>query len=940
MAGSTADASASLAGLALRLSKNFLAGKVNVGRGPVARKAKATDSIWYGGHRPKYLGTFSSATPSDLTAEYPGDCGWDTAGLFDPGTRKKQKTIEEFQPGSVGAAKCSQLTNGRLSRSGYIYSYEQTKDYSYQRTQTSNEDKKMHRKMLEHNLSSSHKVVGGIESRQLNTDSLKVELKRVGDIKAHLTRSITVNGVLEIRELELLSRDEKGQSPPISEGRVTRGSRDWSQDTTQRNGSMHMDSGGITSQAIAFLHSRLQQGITTGSGLYVKVLQTCLKQNDLLATKQVHDCIIQSGMDKIPIVAGTLMNVYIKCGALVDARRVFDQLETKSVVDWTIMIAEYAKSDHAESALELFNQMRQEGVETDEITYLSILKACASPLALTLGKQIHECIRHASLESDVFIGTALIKMYATCGCIAEARQVFDRLEKRDVVAWTVMIGGLAQNGCGHEAYRLFLKMKREGFEPNAFTFASILNASASTGALEWVQEVHCHARKAGLESDLRVGNALVHMYAKSGSIDDARVVFDRMEKRDVVTWNVMIGGLAQHGCGHEAYRLFCQMRRAGFEPNAVTYLSILNASGSAGALDWVKEVHGDASKVGLESDVRVGNALVHMYAKSGSIDDARGVFDRMEKRDVVTWNAMIGGLAQHGCGHEALEYFRKMNADNLKPDQTTFVAVLSACCHAGRVDDGRRLFLAMKQDYGIEPNIMHYTCMVDLLGRAGNLEEAKLFISNMPVEATGVTWTALLGACRTYGNVELGELAAKKLFKLEPDNASTYVLLSNIYGAAGKWEKQVLVRTMMEERGLRKEPGRSWIEVDKKIHEFVVGDFSHPEAKEIYTMLKKMTEKLKAGGYTPDTRLVLHNIDEADKELALCSHSEKLAIAYGLMRIPRGEPIRVYKNLRVCSDCHAATKLISKMTGREILVRDTIRFHLFTDGVCSCGDYW
>ncbi|CAM6092218.1 unnamed protein product [Calypogeia fissa] len=1149
MAAATTCASTSLAGQALDLSSNAL-----VVEAPLSMRAKAnaSDSIGYDAD--------------------PGDCNWDTAGLScDPYAFTKNRTVN-----------CWQLTMGRLSRSGTIYSYERTNESGCSQAKWS-------------------------DNTFANYSSQRSQQSK-GDKKVHLWT------------------ERKPRAPELNHMVTSK---------------IHID--GTTTEALAVLKNRLQKGITTHSGSYIKVLQTCMKQKDLLITKQVHDCIIQSGMDKNHYVGGTLMNVYIKCGALVDARRVFDHLETKTVVDWNIIIAEYAKSDHPESAIELFNQMRQEGAKPNEITYLNILKACASPVALKWGNQIHECIRHAGFDSDVRVGTALLKMYAKCGCIIEARQVFENLTSRDVITWTVMIGGLAQHGCGHEAYRLFCQMRREGFEPSAITYLSILNASASAGALEWVKEIHGHATKAGLESDLRVGNALVHMYAKSGSIDDAQVVFDRMEKRDVITWNVMIGGLAQHECGHEAYRLFCQMRREGFEPSAITYLSILNASASVGALEWVKEVHGHATKAGLESDMRVGNALVHMYAKSGSIDDARVVFDRMEKRDVVTWNVMIGGCAQHGCGHEAyklfcqmrregfepdaftyasilsasagagdlqwvkevhaharkaglesdlrvgsalvhkyaesgsiddarvvfdrmenrdvvtwnvmigglaqhgcgheayrqfcqmrrdgfepdaitylsilnasasagalgwvkevhghatkaglesdlrvgsalvhiyaesgsiddarivfdrmqkrdiitwnvmigglaqhgcgheayrlfcqmrregfepdavtylsilnpaasagtlewvkevhahaskaglesdlrvgsalvhmyaesgsiddarvvfdrmekrdvvtwnvmigglaqhgcgleaLEYFRKMNVDRVKPNQTTFVAVLSACCHTGRLDDGRILFLAMTQDYCIEPDIVHYTCMVDLLGRAGYLEEAKLFISDMPVEADGVIWTALLGACRTYGNVELGELAAKELFKLEPDNASTYVLLSNIYAAAGKWDKQELVRTMMKERAVRKEPGRSWIEVDKKIHEFVVGDLSHPEAKAIYTMLKSLTEKLKAVGYTPDTRLVLHNIDDADKELALCSHSEKLAIAYGLTRIPRGEPIRVYKNLRVCSDCHAATKLISKVTGREITVRDANRFHHFKDGVCSCVDYW
>jgi pentatricopeptide repeat protein len=246
----------------------------------------------------------------------------------------------------------------------------------------------------------------------------------------------------------------------------------------------------------------------------------------------------------------------------------------------------------------------------------------------------------------------------------------------------------------------------------------------------------------------------------------------------------------------------------------------------------------------------------------------------------------------------------------------------------------------MTQDYGIEPSVVLCTCMVDVLGRAGHLEEAKLLIDSMPVEPDVATWGALLGACRSYGNVEFGELAAKERVKLEPENASAYVLLSNIYAAAAKWEEVSLVRSMMQERGVRKEPGRSWIEVDNKIHAFVVGDTSHPETKEIYAELSRLTEKIKAEGYLPDTRLVLRDVDEKDKELSLCSHSEKLAIAYGLIRTPSSKPVRVKKNLRVCSDCHTATKLISKVTRREIVVRDANRFHHFKDGLCSCKDYW
>lgn len=470
-------------------------------------------------------------------------------------------------------------------------------------------------------------------------------------------------------------------------------------------------------------------------------------------------------------------------------------------------------------------------------------------------------------------------------------------------------------------------MIHEGFKPNAYTYTNILNAPASASA---VRAVHKHAKEAGLDTDLRVGNALVHTYSKSGSLLEARLVFDRMKQRDVITWTALIGGLAQHGHGHEAYRLLLEMEQEpGLKPNAITYTSLLQNSGDS---ELVKTIHKHASKAGVDSDLRVGTALIHMYSKSGCIDDARLVFSKLQNRDAITYTAMIGGLAQHGYGQEALKLFREME---VKPIETTFLAVLSACSHAGLVNEGRQIFKEISK-----PTVVHCNCMVDLLGRAGHLDEAKLFIRNISVEPDEGTWGALLSACRTYGNIELGELAAKERLELLPNDASTYVLLSNMYAAAGKWEKVSKVRRLMQERGIRKQPGRSWIVVDNKVHDFVVSDKSHPESAKIYAELNLLTVKIKAAGYVPDTRLVLKNIDEEDKELALCSHSEKLAIVYGLMRTPVEEPIVVYKNLRVCCDCHEATKFISKVTEREIVVRDGNRFHLFKDGRCSCGDYW
>ena len=336
----------------------------------------------------------------------------------------------------------------------------------------------------------------------------------------------------------------------------------------------------------------------------------------------------------------------------------------------------------------------------------------------------------------------------------------------------------------------------------------------------------------------------------------------------------------------------------------------------------------------------VGNALISMYSKCGSIRDARLVFDGMVIRDVISWTAMIGGLAMYGCGQVALQLFEQMKKEGVRPDSLTFVNVLSACSHTGLVDEGRRYFNTMSQDHCFLPTIVHYGCLVDLLGRAGHLDEAENIIKTMPLKADAAIWGTLLGACRLHGNVMLAERVADYSLKIEPQNVAVYVQLSNVYAEAGMWDSVAKVRKLMRERGVKKLPGRSWIEVAKKVHSFVVEDRSHPEAEEIYSELKSLTEKMKRAGYVPDTRLVMHEVDEEQKEEAVCHHSEKLAIVYGLMKTPSGMPIRISKNLRMCTDCHTATKFISKIVGREILARDASRFHHFKDGLCSCGDYW
>eukprot|EP01018_Ginkgo_biloba_P029684 Gb_04091 [translate_table: standard] len=670
------------------------------------------------------------------------------------------------------------------------------------------------------------------------------------------------------------------------------------------------------------------------------VLMSCANLGVLEHGKEVHAHIIKSGFESDIYVGSALVDMYAKCGKIEHARNVFDEMPQQNIVSWNAMISGYAQNGNIEGALKLYCQMQPGHVKPSPFTFSSVLKVLGSQAALEEGKQIHVHIVKAGLESDVSGGNALVTMYANCRNMENAHRVFDNISERDIISWNAMIAGYLQNGHGKEALAFFTKMRQAGMRPDEFSFISVLGACVSPANMEQGKEVHANIIKMGCESDGFVGSTLVDMYAKCGNLEDASQLFDGMLERDVISWNAMLVGYTQNGHPDEAVKLFCQMQQEEVKPDNFTFASLLGAFADQAALEQGRQIHALILKIGSRLDIAVGNALVTMYAKCGSIGDAHQAFDKMPERNVISWTSMIGGYAQHGCGKEALTLFEQMQRENMKPNHITFVGILSACSHVGLVDEGHYYFKSMSQTHGIMPGMEHYACMVDLLGRAGLLAEAENFIKEMPIEPGALLWRILLGACRTYGNVELGKHAAECILALEPEDAAAYVLLSNIYAAAGRWDDVANVRKMMKENRVKKEPGCSWIELKGRLHKFVVRDKSHPQTKKIYKKLEELTEQMKEAGYVPDTNFVLHDVEEEQKEQLLCHHSEKLAIALGLISTSPETPIRIFKNLRVCGDCHIATKFISKIVGREIIVRDSIRFHRFKDGLCSCADYW
>jgi pentatricopeptide repeat protein len=668
-------------------------------------------------------------------------------------------------------------------------------------------------------------------------------------------------------------------------------------------------------------------------------LQAC---KDINSLSQLHAHLLITGLDQDIFVGTKLVSVYAQLAVLKDTRKVFDKICERGgdVFIWNVMIREHARNGFCGEALELYYQMQETGIHANHFTFPFVLNACAGLSALREGKKIHSHIVRSGLEGDIFVETGLIDVYAKHGSIVDARQVFDEMYERDVVSWNAMIAGYTQNGLGFEALGMFREMLVADVKPDSATMVSALPVCAHLGALQQGKSIHGYVIKRGLESHVSLGNSLIDMYAKCSSIELARQLFDRMSKRDVVSWNAMIAGYAQNGLADEAFTLFHQMQSSDVKPNSVTVVSVLLACSHLGALKQGKLIHDYIVRNGVELNAFVGTALIDMYAKCGNLKIARLLFDKMSQRDVVSWSVMIAGYGMHGHGDTALSLFSQMQQTGMKPDHITFVSVLSACSHAGLVDEGWHNFYRMTREYSILPLVEHYACMVDILGRAGQLDEAQDFIKKMPLEPNSTVWGALLGACRIHCNIELGEYVAKRLFDLNTKDCGHYVLLSNIYAAAGRWNDVAKVRTIMKGRGLKKSPGRSFIEINSIVHSFLVGDRSHPQSEKIYATLKTLTEQMEAAGYVPDMNFVLHDVEEEVKENMLYSHSEKLAIVFGLINTNPGTPIHITKNLRVCGDCHNASKFISKIVNREIIVRDANRFHHFKDGLCSCQGYW
>ncbi|KAM2234752.1 hypothetical protein PS2_012847 [Malus domestica] len=504
--------------------------------------------------------------------------------------------------------------------------------------------------------------------------------------------------------------------------------------------------------------------------------------------------------------------------------------------------------------IEFYYQMKSLYLMPNNFTYPFVFIACANLLELNHGRAAHSSVFKTGLDKDGHVSHSLITMYARCGELGFARKVFDEISERDLVSWNSMISGYCKMGCAGDAVQFFCEMRTDGFEPDERTLVTVLGACGDLGDLSLGKWVEGFVVENKLEMNTYVGSALIGMYGKCGDLSSARRVFDSLKKKDRITWNAMISGYAQNGMSDEAMVLFDGMKEAGVNPDKITLVGVLSACASIGALELGKWIDTYATERGLQHEIYVGTALIDMYAKCGSLATALRVFEDMPQKNEVSWNAMISALAFHGRAHEAISLFKRMTegSASVRPNDITFVGLLSACVHAGLVDKGRQLFNLMSSSFGLVPKIEHYSCMVDLLSRAGLVHEAWDFIQKMPEKPDQVVLGALLGACRKCKNVDVSEQVLQLLLELEPANSGNYVISSKIYANSEMWDDSARMRMLMRQRGVSKTPGCSWIGNEDQLHEFHSGEGS----TEILDVIKLLYEDLKIEGYIPNINSV------------------------------------------------------------------------------------
>ncbi|XP_020109972.1 pentatricopeptide repeat-containing protein At3g20730 [Ananas comosus] len=564
------------------------------------------------------------------------------------------------------------------------------------------------------------------------------------------------------------------------------------------------------------LHTSCSNPNTKPSPTYSSLLQLCIDSFSKRAGRSLHGHVLTAGYGLGLHLSTKFVIFYSKSGDTDAARRVFDEMPHRSVVSWTAMISGYSQNGFSEKALNLFYVMHKSGIGANQFTYGSVLRACSVMACVRSGKQIHGCVAKSRFVGDIIVQSALMDMHLKCGSFEDALCLFRRIERRDVISWNSLIGGCVLRGVVDNSFELFSSMLRDGLLPDHFTFGTILKACGKVKAHSYVEPIHALIVKLGYEDESIVTGSLIDAYAKGRNMHSARTLYYSLHKSDLVCSTALISGysMEREHC-HKAMELFSEINHRGMIVDEVILCSILNVCANVASLNLGRQIHAHTLKNKSSFDVAVANALIDMYSKSGELHDAHRAFNEMQYKNVISWTSLIAAYGKHGIGEDAITLFIKMENEGVKPNDVTFLSILSACSHSGLTNKGMEYFNSMVSEYKIKPRAEHYSCAVDILCRGGQLEEAYKFVCEMDAKPNTSLWGAMLGACKIYGNTALGEVAAGFLFSLDPGRSVNYIVLSNMYAAVGLWENAQRARNLMIQKFTKKEAGSSIIYLDK-----------------------------------------------------------------------------------------------------------------------------
>ncbi|XP_059628739.1 pentatricopeptide repeat-containing protein At2g33680-like [Cornus florida] len=593
------------------------------------------------------------------------------------------------------------------------------------------------------------------------------------------------------------------------------------------------------------------------------ILRACETHDDRVQGKQIHGFVIKSGFNEDVIVGTSLISMYSRSGCLEDAERLLNDLTYKDVRCLNLVISEYGRVGYSKKAIQIFLELLNSGLEPSDYTLTNVISASNGDRDVDEGRQLHGLVFKQGFLGKTSVQNAIITMYGKHGLVEEAEGVFHGIDETNLVSWTALLSVYVKNGHSEKALSGFLEMVSLGIHMDSSCLATVLDGCSESKNLDLGHQIHGFVIKLGLLSDVNVGTALIDLYAKLRKLQSARLVMNSLQTKNITSFNAILVGFTEtEGAEVEdAMFLFQELRLAGVKADSITFVQLLALSAYQTCLVRGKSLHAFAIKTGFEADLNVGNAIITMYAKCGSIQDASEAFNGMTDHDSISWNSMISAYALHGQGRKAVFLFEEIIKKGFIPDEITMLGVLQACSYSGLSEYGFCFFNEMERKYRIRPVLEHFACMVDLLGRAGFLSEALDFINKSPYSDSPLLWRTLVHVCKLCGDLSFGKIAAKHLLDLAPKEAGSYILVSNMYAEGGMLDVASKVRTRMKDLKVNKEAGCSWIEIDNKTHRFVASAKDHPESRDIYANLELLDAEMKQ-----------KHVDRSDLQLTWESH--------------------------------------------------------------------